>query len=274
MQELRRARQRLWERQQEEGDRLERRLIAQERQYLPFLVTALLPVLLMPMANSAGPMPQPLVAPLVFDLLALQSLRTLPVIQPSWRARLYGRLYQALALFTALLVWVPALFQGWPSGHLRAAVLLLISAFFITTSVRLVQLLARVPRVNLPVLAGAAGGYVHLGLTGGMVATALEVVVPGTFSLGAVSSHEALADRLLYYSFVTVAGLGYGDVLPGNPLGERFAILLSLSSTLYVSLLVGLLLGRFIAYEAAELEEEWEERRSGGSEDRPTPEDQ
>ncbi|MCT0225390.1 potassium channel family protein [Synechococcus sp. CS-1328] len=237
-------------------------------------MAALLPVLLMPMASSAGPMPQPLVAPVVFDLLALQSLRTLPVLQPSWRARIYGRIYQGLALLTAVLVWVPALFQGWPNGHLRAGVLLLISVFFITTSVRLVQLLARVPRVNLPVLAGAAGGYVHLGLTGGMVATALEVVLPGTFSLGSVSTHEALTDRLLYYSFVTVAGLGYGDVLPGNPVGERFAILLSLSSTLYVSLLVGLLLGRFIAYEAAELEEEWQERKGLGERDQLPPDDQ
>ncbi len=135
-------RRRSWARQQEERRRLEQRLIAQERQYLPFLLAALLPVLLMPMANSAGPMPQPLVAPVVFDLLALQSLRTLPVLQPSWRARLYGRLYQGLALLTAGLVWVPALFQGWPSGHLRAAVLLVIALFFITSSVRLVQLLA------------------------------------------------------------------------------------------------------------------------------------
>lgn len=250
-------------RQQEEKRRLERRLIAQERQYMPFLVAALLPVLLMPMANSAGSMPQPLVAPVVFDLLALQSLLTLPVLQPSWRARFYGRIYQLLAVLTAVLVWVPALFQDSPAGHLRAGGLLLIAVFFIATSVRLVQLLARVPRVNLPVLAGAAGGYVHLGLTGGMVATALQVLMPGTFSLGAVSSHEALTDRLLYYSFVTVSGLGYGDVLPGSPVGERFAILLSISSTLYVSLLVGLLLSRVIAYEAAELEEDWDERSSG-----------
>ncbi len=107
-----------------------------------------------------------------------------------------------------------------------------------------------------------------------MVATALEVVIPGSFSLGAVSGHEALTDRLLYYSFVTVAGLGYGDVLPANPVGERFAILLSVSSTLYVSLLVGLLLGRFIAFEAAELEEEWEERKSLEAMDRPPPPDQ
>jgi hypothetical protein len=48
-------------------------------------------------------------------------------------------------------------------------------------------------------------------------------------------------------------------VLPGNPFGERFAILLSIGGTLYVALLVGLLLGRYISSEELkilELEEE------------------
>jgi hypothetical protein len=38
--------------------------------------------------------------------------------------------------------------------------------------------------------------------------------------------------------------------------GERFVILLSVASTLYVALLVGLLLGRFIASEEVEMLED------------------
>ena len=50
--------------------------------------------------------------------------------------------------------------------------------------------------------------------------------------------------------------------MPGNPLGERLAILLSLCSTLYVSLLMGLLIARFIANREVDLiEEEIEEGR-------------
>ena len=65
---------------------------------------------------------------------------------------------------------------------------------------------------------------------------------------------ELLVDRLTYFSFVTLAGLGIGDVVPLNPLGERFVILLSLSGTLYLALLMGLLIGRFIATQELELE--------------------
>jgi hypothetical protein len=131
---------------------------------------------------------------------------------------------------------------------------LLTGLFSMLASLRLVMVLARVPRVNAEVMAGAAAGYIYLGLTGGLVAAALQVLVPGTFSLGSMGSHELLIDRLTYFSFVVLAGLGLGDVLPHNFLGERFVILLNLSGTLYLALLMGLLIGRFIATQEVELE--------------------
>ena len=142
------------------------------------------------------------------------------------------------------------------AGHhlLRFGVLLFSGLFSLLASLKLVLLLARVPRVNAQVMAGAAAGYVYLGLTGGLVAAALQVVIPGTFTLGGDVGHELLVDRLTYFSFVVLAGLGLGDVLPNNPLGERFVILLSLSGTLYLALLMGLLIGRFIATQEVELE--------------------
>ena len=144
--------------------------------------------------------------------------------------------------------------QRGPYLILRFMVLLLTGLFSMLASLRLVMVLARVPRVNAEVMAGAAAGYIYLGLTGGLVAAALQVLVPGTFSLGSMGSHELLIDRLTYFSFVVLAGLGLGDVLPHNFLGERFVILLSLSGTLYLALLMGLLIGRFIATQQVELE--------------------
>jgi hypothetical protein len=126
-------------------------------------------------------------------------------------------------------------------------VMALLAAFLTFSAVRLVQMLARVPRVNLQVLAGAAGGYVHLGLTGGVIATMMQHHNPTSFNLGHVLDHESLLERLVYFSYITVSTLGYGDVVPSNVYGERFVVLLGISSTMYVSLLVALLLGRFVA---------------------------
>lgn len=236
----------------------QRRLIAQERQFLPFLVATLLPVLLMPWASFHRGALAMLLLPVLFTLLVLQSLRTLPGIESSTAARWSLLAYRGFGMLGILGAWFPVLRGGWPSAHLRVALMVPISIFLVFTAVRLVRMLARVPRVNVQVLAGAAAGYVHLGLTGGVLATLIQLVQPGSFTLGSAARHSDMLDRLLYFSFVTVAGLGYGDVLPADPVGERFTIVLSLCGTLYVTLLVGLLLGRFIATEELELLEEAE----------------
>jgi hypothetical protein len=231
-----------------------------EARFVPFLVAILLTVFAMPLGKPWGSTVGRLVLPVLLGVTVIESIRLLPVILPSPRARPAVMLYRLCGLAGGLGLWIPALAGRWPSTPLRGAVLLLLTVFFVVTSVRLVRLLTQVPRVNLQVLAGAAAGYVHLGLTGGILATWIEVILPGSFNLGKTAPSDFLLDRLTYFSFVTIGSLGYGDVLPANPLGERVAILLSLSSTLYVSLLVGLLLGRFIQTQELELVQELEDQ--------------
>ncbi|MCP9785542.1 ion channel [Cyanobium sp. N5-Cardenillas] len=245
------ARQRWRERRRQEV----RRLIALEKRFLPLLLSALLPILVMPFTATRG-LPGQVLLALVFNLLILQSILTLPVIGVVSYARLRQEGFRWIGVVGGLGLWLPVLTGTWHGGLFRAVEMVLLSLFFLFTSIRLVRLLARVPRVNGLVMAGAAAGYLHLGLTGGVLATATQVLVPGSFSLGAAASHQVLLDRLTYFSFVTIAGVGYGDVLPANAVGERFVILLSVASTLYVALLVGLLLGRFIASEEVEMLEE------------------
>jgi hypothetical protein len=245
------ARQRWLQRRRREAQRL----IALENRFLPLLVAALLPILLLPFTAQRGWQAQVSLA-VVFDLLIVQSIRTLPVIDGVPFSGLRQGIFRAIGLVGGLALWVPVAWGGWPDGPFRAGEMVLLSLFFLITTVRLVRVLARVPRVNVQVMAGAAAGYLHLGLTGGVLATATQVLVPGSFSLGEAATNQFLLDRLTYFSFVTIAGLGYGDVLPTNAVGERFVILLSVASTLYVALLVGLLLGRFIASEEVEMLEE------------------
>lgn len=218
-----------------------------EHQLVLFLLASLLPVLMLPWADANGNVLQRLVIPVVMTLLVAQSLRTLPRFDNRPIAGRITRVFQLLGGLSALGCWLLLLpgIAVLPSAHLLTMALL--AAFLTVSSVRLVQLLARVPRVNLQVLAGAAGGYVHLGLTGGVIATMMQHSDPTCFSLGHLADHESMLERLIYFSYITVSTLGYGDVLPTNVYGERFVVLLAISSTLYVSLLVAILLGRFVA---------------------------
>lgn len=217
-----------------------------ERQFLPLLITVLVPIMLLPQTATGHRAGNALLASLI-SVLIIQSIRTLGLAGDMagmvWRQRAYS----CFGWLVMASLWLPVLRGSWYHPVIKAGLMSGLSLFFLITSVGVVRILARVPRVNAQVMAGAAAGYLLLGFTGGVLATATEVYKPGSFLMGHLIDQQLLLDRLTYYSFVTIAGLGYGDVVPGNAIGERFAILLSVSSTLYVALLVGLLLGRFIA---------------------------
>lgn len=235
-----------------EADRLRR----QEGRYVLLLLATLVPMLLLPLTANGHHGGYTILAA-VFSLLILQALHTLSVPSGGLRGLMGRGGYRLLGLLCLAGIWIPPLRGSWHPVALKLGVLLLLSLFFLVTSVRLVQRLALAPRVNARVMAGACAGYLLLGISGGVIATATEVFVPGSFRLDAVVDHELMLDRLTYFSFVTISSLGPGDIVAGNAVGERFVMLLSVSSTLYVAMLVGLLLGRFIASQEVEyLEEE------------------
>lgn len=228
---------------------------AKESHFPMFLLTALLPIVVFPLARLDGVLLQRMALPLSVTLLVLESLRAMP----AWVAQLgpiyINGIYRSLGLFSVVAVWIPLLHGQKLPFTLQIILLGLRAVFYLLTAIRIVQVLANCERVSGKTLSLGAAGYVHLGLTAGLLATVLQMADPDSFNLGAVPVQESLAARLSYFSFVTLGSLGYGDVVPASPIGESFAVLLSLSSTLYLSLLIGLLLSRFISAREDEIQE-------------------
>lgn len=218
-----------------------------ERLFPWFLLATLLPLLVMPFTNLQGNALQRLLLPAVVLYLVIMALRIAQTAGIRMARLPWLPIYRALGVFCAAVVWLPFLVGHHGAHPWHFIILAPISAFYLATAVLIVLVLARVERVDECVLCLGAAGYIHLGLTGGQLATALEVLCPGSFSLGRMLPGEELVERLSYFSFVTLGSLGFGDVLPNSALAESFTVLLSLTSTLYVTLLIGLLLSRYIA---------------------------
>ena len=51
----------------------------------------------------------------------------------------------------------------------------------------------------------------------------------------------------LYFSFVTLTTLGYGDITPLSHLSRSTAVLLAITGQLYMTILIALLVGKFLA---------------------------
>jgi hypothetical protein len=83
--------------------------------------------------------------------------------------------------------------------------------------------------------------YLLIGVGWSGVYTIVEGISPGSFS-GALESGD-----LLYFSFVTLTTVGYGDVLPLSTLGKRLAILEAAMGSIYMAVIVAMIVGRYMS---------------------------
>ena len=100
---------------------------------------------------------------------------------------------------------------------------------------------SRDPEVTLDIIAGAACAYMLLGAVWAGLYQLVEHARPGSFD---IPSSWIPPDRnpqaaLVYFSFVTLATVGYGDVKPTNPGVGGLCVAEALVGQLYLAIMIG-----------------------------------
>ncbi|KTD43135.1 ion channel [Legionella parisiensis] len=72
--------------------------------------------------------------------------------------------------------------------------------------------------INLTTLFGSISGYLFIGLTFAYIYLLLELLSPASFS-GLIIKHVSQA---IYYSFITLTTVGYGEIVPLKPIAQMF----------------------------------------------------
>ena len=97
-------------------------------------------------------------------------------------------------------------------------------------------------------IAGAICVYVLIGLGCASVYETLDGVIPGSFRFPADSAWMTLDPiRYRYFSFVTLATLGYGDVTPVTALAGTLASMEAIGGQLYIGITVARLVALSLA---------------------------
>lgn len=93
----------------------------------------------------------------------------------------------------------------------------------------------------------ALDAYLIAGLYLGLVYHAIDGSTPGSFLvLGAPATEESFTlSRAIYFSFITLSTLGYGDIVPNSEVTRGLAVLEAVAGQLYVAVLVARLVGSF-----------------------------
>ena len=100
--------------------------------------------------------------------------------------------------------------------------------------------------VTMNTIMGAACLYILIGVAFGFLYLIVDYIVPHSFHTAFVSRYqgvEDLLDRFLYYSFVTLTTLGYGDITPTSQPARYLSVIEALISQLYLTILLARLVG-------------------------------
>ncbi|PKL63527.1 MAG: ion transporter [Methanomicrobiales archaeon HGW-Methanomicrobiales-2] len=142
----------------------------------------------------------------------------------------------------AALLAVPAFGLGWLHvvtgnpviGTAESVFTLLFYAF--TALFGLFRVLGE-RRVTTDTIYGAVSVYLLMGLTWATAYGLVESISPGSFSAGPGGGAFTFPTSI-YYSFVTLATLGYGDITPITDQARSLAVLETVSGTIYIAVLI------------------------------------
>jgi hypothetical protein len=189
-----------------------------------FLALQVTIVFFMPMLTSVGPMGQ-MAADLIFSLLLISGAGAVP-------QRRAISIVAIVAVSVALLVrWATWFIPDVWLLELRIASSL---GCYCLLLVMVGKQVFREGPVTVHRIQGAIAVYLLLGITWAGSYELLVLMRPGAFAGSGVDQ----ARTWIYYSFVTLTTVGYGDITPVHPLARSLAVFEALTGQLYPAILL------------------------------------
>jgi voltage-gated potassium channel len=168
--------------------------------------------------------------------LATVGLATIPLLPPRVGIRIVHLVFCAVSV---AFVWMRPETSGLLAYALGRLAMVL---FVLTVATWTVWHLARARRVTTETLLGAVSGYLLLGLAFGTVFAVIEHAAPGSLRVGVAEMGIADVGDLLYFSFVTLTTVGYGDVTPVGGAAHLVAIFEAIMGQFYIAAIVARLI--------------------------------
>ena len=122
--------------------------------------------------------------------------------------------------------------------------------FYGFVTIEIVKQVWNAKDVGKNVILGLISGYISLGLLSFFLCLTIEIIYPNSFS--GITTHainigpSEMSDSLMYYSYITLMTIGYGDILPITPIAQKAAIFIGLIGQFYLVVLTAIVVGKYI----------------------------
>lgn len=125
--------------------------------------------------------------------------------------------------------------------------------FYIVVTYQIIIQIWNAKKVNNTVVIGLMSGYLCLGFIAFFLFTTIELLEPGSYIGLLNESGETVMrlDSIMYYSYITLMTIGYGEILPTTPLAQKAAILTGLMGQFYLVIITAIIVGKYIKHSAS-----------------------
>ncbi|MCG7521957.1 potassium channel family protein [Ruegeria sp. Ofav3-42] len=135
----------------------------------------------------------------------------------------------------------------WSSTAVNQFQILLFLAIYGIVAMRIAEIEWRATVINQSVIIGLVAGYLSLGFVSFFLFLTIEYFAPGSLH-GIDVNHglEAETQSILYFSFITLMTIGYGDFIPVTHVAQKASVLVGLMGQFYMVFLTAIVVGKYL----------------------------
>lgn len=153
-----------------------------------------------------------------------------------------------VALFlVSLFIFGSSMFSRSGEGQ----ILMRLSVYFlfhVIVAWNIIQQVWKAEKVGKNVIIGLISGYISLGFLAFFLFLSIELLEPDSFQGPLLDENDfnIRADGIMYYAYITLLTIGYGEIVPATPVAQKAAILVGLVGQFYLVILTAIVVGKFI----------------------------
>lgn len=116
--------------------------------------------------------------------------------------------------------------------------------FYITVALEIIGNVWRAKKVDKSVIFGLISGYISLGFIGFFIFLSVDIWYPNSFN--GIEVGLNVKDELMYFSYITLMTVGYGEITPITPMAQKATIFIGLIGQFYMVIITAIIVGKFI----------------------------
>ena len=128
--------------------------------------------------------------------------------------------------------------------------------FYVIVTWNIIHQVWKSKQVSKNVMIGLMSGYISLGFIAFFLFMSIELISPGAFSGTGImdsANFRTHSDSLLYYAFITLLTIGYGDINPVLPVAQKAAVLVGLIGQFYLVIITAVIVEKYIMQNKKDL---------------------